>query len=189
MQKLRLTRLAAGLALAAAVALGAAPALAQKATPVTGALVDSQKIFRNALAFKNAREQLDKVRAGYQSEVAKEEEKLRAEEQELTRQRAVLAPEAFDAKQREFQRRVAEVQRQVQERSRALEQSFNNARGEVSKVLVAIVGEMATERNYNLVLDRSQVVFGNDKLDITDEVLKRLDQRLPSVKVTVPTDK
>jgi Skp family chaperone for outer membrane proteins len=189
MREIKWTMRTAGLALIAMLAIGMAPALAQKATPATAALVDSQKIFRSALAFKNAREQLDKVRAGYQTEVAKEEEKLRAEEQELTRQRAVLAPEAFDAKQREFQRRVAEVQRQVQERSRALEQSFNNARSEVGKVLVAIVTEMANERKLDLVLDRGQVVYGGDKLDITDEVLKRLDQRLPNVKVTVPTDK
>ena len=179
----------AGMAVIAMFALGAAPAAAQKAAPVTAALVDSQKIFRGAMAFRSARDQLDKVRSGYQAEVAKEEEKLRAEEQELTRQRAVLAPEAFDAKQREFQRRVTEMQRQVQERSRQLEQSFNNARGEIGKVLVAIVTEMANERNFTLVLDRGQVVYGSDKLDITDEVLKRLDQRLPSVKVNVPTDK
>jgi len=172
----------------AAVAAGAAvpPAMAQKMKPVAIAVIDSQRIGREAIAFKDAREQLQKIRAGYQSEVAKEEEKFRAEEQELARQRTVLTGEAFDVRRRDFERRVTEVQRQVQERSRQLEQSFNDVRGEVGKVMLAIVTDMAKERDFALVIDKAQTAYRADGLDITDEVLKRLDKKLPSIKVNVP---
>ena len=172
----------------AAVAAGVAapPAMAQKMKPVAIAVIDSQRVGREALAFKDARDQLQKVRASYQSEVAKEEEKFRAEEQELTRQRTVLTGEAFDARRRDFERRVTEVQRHVQERSRQLEQSFNDVRGEVGKAMLAIVTDLAKERDFALVIDRAQTHFRADALDITEEVLKRLDKKLPSIKVSLP---
>jgi Skp family chaperone for outer membrane proteins len=171
---------------AVAAGIAAPPAMAQKMKPVAVAVIDSQRIGREALAFKDAREQLQKIRAGYQSEVAKEEEKFRAEEQELARQRTVLTGEAFDARRRDFERRVTEVQRHVQERSRQLEQSFNDVRGEVGKVMLVLITDLAKERDFALVIDKAQTAYRADGLDITDEVLKRLDKKLPTIKVTLP---
>lgn len=181
------SRIALALAFALLAAGAAAPAaMAQKMKPVAIAVIDSQRIGREALVFKDARDQLQKIRSGYQAEVAKEEEKLRAEEQELARQRTVITGEAFDTRRRDFERRVTEVQRQVQERSRQLEQSFNDVRGEVGKVVLAIVTDMSKERDFALVIDRAQTAFRADALDITDEVLKRLDKKMPSHKVSLP---
>jgi Skp family chaperone for outer membrane proteins len=180
-------RITAALIVAAAAAgVAAPPAMAQKMKPVAIAVIDSQRIGREALAFKGARDQLQKVRAAYQAEVAKEEEKFRAEEQELARQRTVLTGEAFDTRRRDFDRRVTDIQRQVQERSRQLEQAFNEVRNEVSKAITAIVADLAKEREFGLVIDRAQTAYRADGLDITEEVLKRLDKKLPSVKVNLP---
>jgi outer membrane protein len=169
-----------------AAGIAAAPAMAQKMKPVAIAVFDSQRIEREAMAIKDAREQLQKVRASYQAEVAKEEEKFRAEEQELARQRTVLTGEAFDARRRDFERRVTEVQRHVQERSRQLEQSFNDVRGEVGKVMLAIITDLAKERDFALVIHRAQTAYRAEGLDITEEVLKRLDKKLPTIKVNLP---
>ena len=189
----RFARIAVTLILGALTAGMAAPlAMAQPATaqqkmkPVAIAVIDGQRIEREAMAIKDAREQLQRVRSAYQAEVAKEEEKFRAEEQELARQRTVLTGEAFDARRRDFERRVTEVQRQVQERSRQLEQSFNDVRGEVGKAMVVIIGDLAKERDFSLVIHRAQTAYRADGLDITDEVLKRLDKKLPTFKVNLP---
>jgi Skp family chaperone for outer membrane proteins len=44
------------------------------------------------------------------------------------------------------------------------------------------------ERNLRLVLPRSQVVFSAESLEITDIVLERLNQRLPSVPIAMPEE-
>ena len=46
--------------------------------------------------------------------------------------------------------------------------------------------ELAKERDFALVIDRAQTAYRSDSLDITEEVLKRLDKKLPSVKVNLP---
>lgn len=164
----------------------AGPVYAQKMPPAVAAVIDYQRITREAVAFKNAREQLDKYRAGLQGEVAKDEERLRNEEQELVRQRTVLAPEAFEQRRRDFEKKVTELQRSAQERSRSFEQVYNNVSGDIRKVLAGIVADIGKERGFNIVFDRAMLSYRADNLDITDEVLKRLDQKLPTVKIDLP---
>lgn len=172
-----------GVALAQAAAGGKVP-------PAIIAVIDSQRVNREAAALKNARQQLEQYRFNFQSEIAKEEEKLRAEEQEIARQRSVLSPEAFEQKRQTFQGKVVELQKRIQERSQSLEKMLNGVREQVTVQVIEILKGLATERGFNMVLDRAQVqIFIGDSIDITPEVLKRLDQRLPTVKVNLPAGK
>ena len=111
----------------------------------------------------------------------------RAEEQEIARQRSVLAPEAVEQRRQAFQGKVIDLQKRIQERSQSLEKMLNSVRDQVTLQVVEILKGLAQERGFNIVLDRAQVqIFIGENIDITAEVLKRLDQRLPSVKVALP---
>lgn len=161
-----------------------------KVPPAIIAVIDSQRINREAAALKNARQQLEQYRASFQSEIAKEEEKLRAEEQEIARQRSVVTPEVFEQRRQAFQTKVIDLQKRIQERSQSLEKMLNGVREQVTVQVIEILKGLAVERGFNIVLDRAQVqLFVGDSIDITPEVLKRLDQRLPTVKVALPTGK
>ena len=45
---------------------------------------------------------------------------------------------------------------------------------------------MAEKNGYDVILRLSQVVFVKTNLDITGEVLKELNKKLPTVKVEIP---
>ena len=194
----RMIRSLGSLLIAAVLVLGAAlPALAQaqrapaagggKVPPAVIAVIDIQRIMRDASAHKGARQQLEQFRNSFQAEMAKEDEKLRAEDQELVRQRSILTPEVWDQRRQAFQTKVIEVQRRVQERSQAVDKSMAGVREQIAQQVVKILEELGGERGFNMVLDRSQMhVIIGDNIDLTVEVLKRLDQRLPSVKVSLP---
>lgn len=181
------------LLVAAMAALLPAVAGAQSATktpPAVIAVIDGQRVNREAAALKNARQQLEQYRFNFQSEIAKEEEKLRAEEQELARQRSVVTPEVFEQRRQAFQAKVIDLQKRIQERSQSLEKMLNGVREQVTAQVIEILRELSKERGFNMVLDRAQVqIFIGDSIDITPEVLKRIDQRLPTVKVALPAGK
>jgi len=172
-----------------ALAQGAAPAAPKggQVPPAVIAVIDSQRVYRDAAALKSARTQLEQFRFTFQSEIAKEEEKLRAEDQEIARQRAVLTPEVFEQRRQAFQGKVVELQRRIQDRSQSLEKMLNGVREQVTLQIIDILKELAKERGYNMVLDRAQVqLYIGDTMEITPEVLVRLDKRLPTVKVSLP---
>ena len=182
---LRRLLIAAGLGLAiAAVQPGGAAAQQLPATAV--AVVDVQQIMQVSAAAQSIQKQLDAQRQTYQKEISKQEENLRAAEQELGRQRSNLAPEAFEQKRREFEQQVADVQRSVQNRKRVLDQAFNESMKKLHETMLEVVAEVAGEQKASLVLAKQQVVIAEKSLDLTGSVLDRLNKKLPSVAVTVP---
>jgi outer membrane protein len=161
-------------------------AWAQQLPAAVIAVVDVQYILQEAAASKNIQKQLDAQRQTYQSEISKQEEKLRAVEQELNRHRSDLSTEDFGQKRREFEQQVADVQRTVQARKRVLDQAFNESMSKVRDTVLQIVTEVAGEQKATLVLAKQQVVLAEKSLDLTPVVLDRVNTKLPMVTVTVP---
>ena len=95
---------------------------------------------------------LERTRSTYQEDINKKERDLRAAEQELGQQRAVLAPEAFQQRRRDFETRVADVQRDVSAKKRQLDQAFEENITKVREQLITIVDELAKGRPMAKVL-------------------------------------
>ncbi|HUY68324.1 MAG TPA: OmpH family outer membrane protein [Alphaproteobacteria bacterium] len=180
----------AGLALALGVApAGAAPKTGASLPSPVIAVLDVQRILQESLAAKSVQQQLETQRAKFQSETDKEEDGLRKTEQGLSHARAHLGPAAYAARQQELSRRLMAVENHVQDRRHRLDEAFTNAMDTVRDSLLAIVKDVAHERGANIVLVKQQTLWMNRDFDITGEVLKRLDQKLPQVAVNVVPDK
>jgi Skp family chaperone for outer membrane proteins len=186
----RFRSLAVGAALAAALAT-AAPAdeaQAQQLPPTVAAVIDYQRILRDAAAARSIRDQIEGRRKAYQEEISKEEQRLHEADKEFAKQRSLLTAEAFTEKRREFEQEVAEVQRLVQERRRELDNVAAVALNQVKEALIEVVTSIADERGFNLVLPSSEVLFFARRIDLTEEVLAKLDSRLPDVRVPEAAD-
>lgn len=153
------------------------------------AVLDVQLILREAKAMKNIRDQVSQLRKTYQEEIEKMQGDLRTANEELRRKRTILSPDAFDEERGKFEQKVAEVQRLVQSRNQQLDRANAEAVIEVQKVYNAIVVELANERSYGLIFRKSATVVVHPPMEVTPEVLARLDKRLPTVKVTPPQAK
>ena len=109
---------------------------------------------------------------------------LRQEERDLQEQAALLAPDVLAERRRQFEEKVVELQRDVRNRQQGLEQTYAGGVGQVRQVIIDILTQMIAERGIDLVVPQTAVLVGTRTLDITDEVLARLDQELPSVTLT-----
>lgn len=151
------------------------------------AVIDSQHIQRTTLAGKDIQVQIDALRAKFQDEMQKVENGLRTEGDELKRQQAILAPEAFQAKGQAYQQKVKAAQRLAQEKRRQLELALRQAMNQLQHALIPVLQGIMDKRKITLIVDKSQVVLQASGLDVTTEVIEELDRRLPSVKVKLPT--
>lgn len=178
---------AVALALAAVLCLaGRAPAAAAEAKPPLIAVVDVQAILRDSKAAKTVHPQIEKFRDRFQKDVRQRENELRAASQDLARQRAVLSAEAFAKKRREYEAMARNAQVEVQAKKRQLDRAFSNAMGKVQSALIKATAHIATERKIDLVLPKTLILLSAKSLDITQEVMRRVDKDLPTVKVTLP---
>jgi outer membrane protein len=165
------------------------PAPAAPATPATPPanlavmVVDVQALLQNSKAAKMVRDQIEGKRAEYAKEISHQEETLRQERDTLQKQQASLTPEQLNAKGREFQAKVNELDRDVQAKRQALERSNADALQKIQEVMVKIITDIAKDRKANLVFQRSELVLFDQSFDVTDEVLTKLDEQMPTLTV------
>jgi Skp family chaperone for outer membrane proteins len=150
--------------------------------------VDVQQILRESLVAKNIQSQMDQRTERYTKEVAAQEGDLQKTQDELERQRTVLAPDAFNSKMRDFQQRYDALDNRVQVTRQALQQAYNEAMTKVENTALQIISDMAAERKVNLVVAKAAVLFEAPSLDITKEVITRLDAKLPMVVLSAPAE-
>ncbi|MHB1205081.1 MAG: OmpH/Skp family outer membrane protein [Rhodospirillaceae bacterium] len=174
---------------AAALILGAAsltPAAAQQRAATVIGVVDADKLLQDSLAAKGVRLEREKYANTYQAQVKDTETKLRTEDQELSQQRGVLAPDVFQQRATAFQQKLADFQGQVKEKQDRLDYSFQQAMQEIGNTIVLISAEVAKAQGLTAVVARNQMVYVDPTLDITAPILERINQRLPSVKFQDP---
>ncbi|MEJ2121712.1 MAG: OmpH family outer membrane protein [Alphaproteobacteria bacterium] len=147
------------------------------------AVIDVQMIIRESKAMKAVREEVAGLREKFRAEVTQEENRFREERSKLIRQRGVLTPQAFGRRRNQLASKFAAVQRRLQAKSRGLEAASAATLREFQKSLFAVVEELAKERGYTLVLSRSRVPYTHPTYLETDEVLKRLNAKLPVLKL------
>ena len=164
-------------------ALGFSGAWAQAMPETRIVIVDYQLIQKNSTAMVDIQSQIEERRLVYQEEISSQEQALRATDQELVRQRSVLSEEAFALKRREFEAKVAQVQRRVQDRKRELDQAFEYGMNQVQLVINDIIADLSKQKGFNLVLSRQQIVFAENNLNISDDIIQVLNERLPLVEV------
>lgn len=163
----------------AALSFLATPAFADTSVGV----VDIAKIMKESKAASSARSQIQAKQKTFQSELDAKEKALHAEDQALAKEQGKTEKAAFEAKVKAFREKAVKEQRGVQEKKMSLDKAFTSSLEEIQKNVLDIVKQVATEKKLNLVVSASQVLYGDDALNITDEVLKRLDAKLPNVSV------
>jgi Skp family chaperone for outer membrane proteins len=149
------------------------------------AVLEYEAIIVESEASKSVAQQLIAIRDQYQAELDKEEEELRALNEELGRQKTILSPDAFAEKVRDFERRVRELQMKEQRINSLIKRAEIRALNEVEQVVYDIVSELARERGYTLVVPSSTLIYASDQLVISEEVLRQLNERLPHVQVVL----
>jgi len=159
----------------------AAPAIPQGLTVM---VVDVQALLQNSKAAKMVRQQIEGKRAEYAKDISHQEETLRQERDALQRQQSTLSPEQLNAKGRDFQAKVNELDRDVQAKRQALERSNADALQKIQDVMVKIITDIAKDRKANLVFQRSDLVLFDQGFDVTDQVLQKLDEEMPTMNVT-----
>jgi Skp family chaperone for outer membrane proteins len=174
------------------LASGAGPALAQQKLPpanIKFAVVNFQKIFREAAATRSIAPQIAKLKKSFEAQFKDLQKKLQSAEQKLQSQRTILSPEAFAEKQKAFKRQVNGVQRNVQSVQRMVGRAEGDAYTSVRQAFHRITQEIAKERTLQLIFPRSGLIHVDPRYDISDEILKRLNKRLPSVTVKLPAER
>ena len=73
------------------------------------------------------------------------------------------------------------AQTAVRERKQKLDRAFSRTRNVIMKDLVAVTRDLRKSRDIDIVFEKRDVFLAVSALDLTSEIIKLLDKRLPKV--------
>jgi outer membrane protein len=172
-----ITAIAGGIA----IPVHSAAAQAAQNVPLVVGIVDVQKILANSLAGQSLEKAWSTKSKTLNAEIGKAEQDLRARRQKLDQQRSSLPPADYQAQMVQLEKDVLAARKNFSTKRKTLEQAKNKGLETIFKTLDLVIQDVAKKRGLTLVLNRSLVVVAAENWDISAEVQKGLDAKLPKV--------
>ncbi|MDP3040690.1 MAG: OmpH family outer membrane protein [Deltaproteobacteria bacterium] len=147
--------------------------------PLKIAYVDMQKALNYCEAGKEAKrqmtlelEKMQKVFAGKQKELEKIKE-------DLEKRGSVLSENVRREKDRDYQTKLRDLQRLQKDYEDDLRRKDREFTERILKNVEVIIKQMGEEGKYTVILEKNQptILFISNSLDLTEEVIKRIDQK------------
>ncbi len=144
------------------------------------AYIDSDYILGNVPEYKESKEKLDKLADRWTKEIEERYEILKQKKENFTREEVLLPTEEKTKRKEEIEKLETEVL-ELQKMRFGVSGDYFQKRQELIKPIQDRVFDamqkVASKRNYSFVFDKanqSNLVYADNKLDISDEVLKEM---------------
>ena len=137
---------------------------------------------KSGVSLRKQSEALNKEVIDLRDDVSKE---LQAKGKKLEEEKTLLAPEVFQERINALQTEAESKQQELQTKVQKIQEAIQRASASIDSVMSPILTEIVNEEGAKILLDRQAILFGDPKLDISAEVVKRLNKRLPNIKVTI----
>ena len=143
--------------------------------------LDFKLILNQSDAGKKAQLALkSKLEKGIKS-INNKQKKIQEEEKKIIEQKKIIAPEEYKKQVSALRSKVSALQK---ERSSLLEdiaKKRSKARKELLKNLNPIVENYMKEKKIRVVLDKKNILLGDETLDITKDIMSLLNKKLKSL--------
>ena len=152
-------------------------------------LADLNGVLRAADANVKVRELLDAQRQKFQSEFNKVETELQQTERDLMSKRELLSTDEYDKQIKSFQARVTRLQQDIQKQRQSIDNAYQKAQSNIRAEAISVITEIASEMQLDLVLQRDSSLIFLPHLNISEEVLKRLNERTKNARIEIEVQK
>jgi len=152
------------------------------AKPVSVAVINIEVVKEKTLPYIKLMELRERETERLRRESLEQEMKLRAEHERLRKSNA-----SYDQKS-EFDKKLAEFEQYFSNKREKATENLNKSLGQVENLIYEVVEDIVKEHGFNLVLNttaygRRVVMYNDDSLDITEEVVRRANLKGQSLKI------
>jgi len=145
--------------------------------------IDFKFILNNSDAGKKAQKTLkNDLDSGFKN-LKQKETKILEEEKKIIQQKKILSQEDYKTQVKTLRNKVSSLQKERNNLVDKVSKQRAKARNELLKNLNPIIKEFMQEKNIRMVLDKKSLLLADENLDITKEILVRLNKKLKNIKL------
>ena len=150
-------------------------ALAQQASI---AIVDKAAVASQSNAWKTFQKKLEVDVKNWQKKARSYEEELTKGNRELIEGKNNFSPADFQQKQQQLKQKQVQYNQEMGKEKLALDQKVQKAEQTLNKEIDDATAKIGKERNISIVLNAVMVIHKSEEMDITKEVVKRVNKKL-----------
>lgn len=158
--------------LVAVMALGLVANVARAEANFKIGCVDFQKALNDVNEGKKAKAQLKTEFDAKQKQLADMENQLKTMKTDLDKQRLVLSADALREKEESFRKKYMEFTEKMNGYKMELQTKESKVTGDIIVRLQKIAADIGQKESYDMILERSQVLYAPTKTDLTERVIK-----------------
>ena len=182
--KMKTLILAAGLVLAGAATPvfaatttdAATPAVATASPALAYGFVDLEHILTGTAIAKQANDELSAKKKAISAEFDKKGAALQAEGDALMKQKSTMKQPDFEKKMNDLETRIVALKKSFAERKAGWDVAMRSTVGAIKDRAGDVVQQVAQEKGYAAIFTRDAVFIGAKNLDITEEVIARMNK-------------
>ncbi|MES2961893.1 MAG: OmpH family outer membrane protein [Pseudomonadota bacterium] len=146
-------------------------------------ILDVEKIVKESSAMRDIQGKVSKKQDEYQKEVTKKQSALEAEQKKIEGKKNILSKEAFEKEGKEFEKKVEDLKAFVEKKQNVLKKASMDSMGKVNDRIKDIIADISKEKELDVIIPAAQALYYKDDLDISAEVLTRLNKKITKVDV------
>tara|TARA_Y200000002_G_scaffold300980_1_gene256068 strand:+ start:1360 stop:1833 length:474 start_codon:yes stop_codon:yes gene_type:complete len=145
--------------------------------------LDMDKIMQLSKAGKTAIEKINNQKKKDVNKFRKIEEDLKKQEADLINKKNVLSNEEFNKKIDSLSNKINDYRKLRQEAIDSSTKNRLNASADFANKIKPILAEYAGDNNIDMVIQKKNIIMGKSSLDITNEILKIVDNKITNLKI------
>tara|TARA_B100001564_G_C20390459_1_gene556455 strand:+ start:156 stop:683 length:528 start_codon:yes stop_codon:yes gene_type:complete len=143
--------------------------------------IDFSKVMNQSTAGKKAQDQLKNLFKNSNKKINDSAKKLKEEENKLISQKTILSKDDYKKKADALRKKVFNLNKQRENAIKDIASKRSKAKDELLKNLNPILGKYMEEKNIAVVIDKKNVLMGNKKFELTNEIINILNKELKSI--------
>ena len=140
--------------------------------------IDIQRVISESQAGKRAKERFQAQVKKAEADIVKERQELDRMKNDLDKKGPLLKDEERRNLEVDFQKRSVALQRSMSDYQQELQQKNNEMMSDILKELEKIVNEVGKAEKFTLILERSQILYSDQGIDITSKVIETYNSRV-----------
>lgn len=146
-------------------------------------VLDVEKIVKESSAMRDIQNKISKKQDEYQKEVTKKQNELEADQKRIENKKNVLSKDAMEKETKNFEKKIDDLKTFVDKKQNSLKKASLDSMGKVNDKIKEIIADISKEKGLDAIIPASQTLYYKDELDVSDEVLKRLNKKITKVDV------
>ena len=148
------------------------------------AVLDMQTVSEKSHAISDMNEQLKARGEAFEKKIGAYEKEMKKEKESIDEKKSIVSESEYENLQNALNKKVHKIQEEIGVEQDAVSKAQMNAITAIQDKLNDVVKDIAKKQKIYMVLGKAVAIHVDEKADITEDVVSKLNKEMPKIKVS-----